>query len=564
MKKQLKTIALATVFGLFAFASARAADGDIYDIVPCDELGLDLTPVGSTWSTFDAPLGSGETVYFKVRLVARDVSASPAKRWYLDYDGIISEEIAKYLYPMRIGIYVSGKRTHADLVTARAEGNFTTELVFKYTTQPGDFAMPIRLATADGPAGDSTSNGEYVFDPLSSYWRMSRLDASDNVVSDCSWVFTSTDERLARARTDIGRAPVSDYSLEKCGFFVKTVDFDSNWEVPAASPDPAWRTIHEGSTATGSAVTPRLVISAPSEQARTFYVWSDDETKVRIKATAAVPVTTVTMMVGGTPKDFTVGKVTFEGGQSAPAPFLVEALAGSEGSSANLILSAYSNFTYSASTPGLLLVDYITVPVRCIAPLPASIVAECGDTTITADSDYLTSKTTLSIFLSQPGATDVHVTLKTTFEDTTATGSWGDYVRFSQSEVTVQTLPDPNEITFTIPAGSTEPKTIYVYALRGDAHTTGTGHQIKFTPYVSDAEKTAAGIVGETAAGVWVSAAKPVITTPDATSVYEVTSGEELEINVAVEDTYADMTDTAVGYQVRVKTGSTASWQTLT
>ena len=564
MKKQLKTIALATVFGLFAFASAKAADGDIYDIVPCDELGLDLSPVGSTWSTFDAPLGSGETVYFKVRLVARDVSATPAKCWYLDYDGIISEEVAKYLYPMRIGIYVSGRRTYASLVTARSEGNFTTELVFKYTTQPGDFAMPIRLATSDGPAGDSTSNGEYVFDPLSSYWKMSRLDAGDNVVSDCSWVFTSINERLARARTDIGRAPVSDYSLEKCGFFVKTVDFDSNWEVPAGSADEAWRTIHDGSTATGSAVTPRLVISAPSEQSRTFYVWSDDETKVRIKATAAVPVTTVTMMVGGTPKDFTVGKVTFEGGQSAPAPFLVEALAGSEGGSANLILSAYSNFTYSASTPGMLLVDYITVPVRCIQPLPASIVAECGDTTIIADSDYLTSKTTLSIFLSQPGATDVHVTLKTTFEDTTATGSWGDYVRFSQSEVTVQTLPDPSEITFTIPAGSTEPKTIYVYALRGDAHTTGTGHQIKFTPYVSDAEKTAAGIVGETAAGVWISAAKPVITTPDATSVYEVTSGEELEINVAVEDTYADMTDTAVGYQVRVKTGSTASWQTLT
>ena len=38
-----------------------------------------------------------------------------------------AEEIAKYLYPMRIGIYVSGRRTYADLVTARAEGNFTTD-----------------------------------------------------------------------------------------------------------------------------------------------------------------------------------------------------------------------------------------------------------------------------------------------------------------------------------------------------------------------------------------------------------------------------------------------------
>ena len=292
MKKQLTTLALIATLGMFAWPSAKAADGDIYDIVPCDANGVDL-PTGSTWSTYANPLGSGVDVYFKVRLVARDVTSSPINRWKLTYDGLLPENIAEALYPMRIGIYVSGVKTYADLVSPIAEGSYTTALVFKYTTKPGDFAMPIRLATETGPASDKIGdNTEYSFDPLTADWKMWRLDADSNVQKDCSWVFTSDGTRIGRAYTDISRAPVTDYSLESCGIFVKTVNFSSDAEDPAY-----WRSIHENSTITGGGVSPRLEISAPSEGARTFYVWSEDKAKIKVKASGSVSVSPVTMKV---------------------------------------------------------------------------------------------------------------------------------------------------------------------------------------------------------------------------------------------------------------------------
>ena len=556
MKKKLTTLALTAALGLFAGPFAKAADGDIYDIVPCTEYGVDR----GAWTIPDDPFGSGVDVYFKIRLVAREFNgAAPVSLWRLDYDGLISPSVVSNLYPMQIGIYVSGRQTFAKLDTVLAEGNYTTALIFKYTTKPGDFAMPIRLATAAGPAGDAIGNGEYVFNPATSYWKMSRYDSSNNSISDCNWTFTSDNTRIGRAITDIGRSPVTDYSLQDCGIYVKTVDFSNDWEDAAY-----WRSIHENSTITGGGISPRLAITAPSDEKRSFYVWSSDESKIKVKASGSVTVSPVTMQIdsSGTMDTFQVAKVSFEGGSGDPVPFLVEAQPNSSGDTANLILSAYDHFNYSASSTDQL-IDYITVPVKCIEALPASVIIESADKSITADNDYMTAKTSLAVYLSQAVETNVTITIKTTFEDDATKTDWGNYVRFSTSANTVQTLPVDNEVTITIPAGSTEKRIVYIYALRGDSHTTGDGHQVKFTPYVDPAVMAAAGIQDLTAAGLWISAAKPVITTPDSTSTYEVTAGEELEINVAVEDTYADMTDTATGYQVKIKTGSTASWTTL-
>ena len=432
MKKQLTTLILTAALGIFAGASSwGAGEADIYDITPCDKNGVDFDP-GETWSSLTSPLGSGETVYFKLRLIARQIDGGVTPgRWYLDYTGgVITEEIAKYLYPMQIGIYVSGVKTWATLDSVLEEGGFTTTLIFKYTTKPGDFAMPIRLATATGPAGDSEANSEYVFDSTRSYWKMrcpTVVGTTTNIV-DCAWLFTADTMKQFQGLSELGRAPNQDYSLEGCGIFVQTVDFDPFWEVDKGTSGEAWRTIHENSTITGGGISPRLAISAPSEESRTFYVWSDDETKVRVDTA-----NTVTMKVegSGTMETFHVGKVTFPGGSGDMAPFLVKALSGTKGETANLILSAYSNFNWRASNPAEKLIDYITVPVKCIEALPASIVAECADKTVVADSDYMTAKTSLSIYLSQATTNDVTVTLKTTFTDDDGMTNWWDYVRFS-------------------------------------------------------------------------------------------------------------------------------------
>ena len=551
MKKQLTTLILTATLGIFAGAGARG-EADIYDITPCGEYGEDFAE-GQTWSSVSAPLGSGETVYFKLRLLAREISGSTAYgRWRLDYDGLISPSVVSNLYPMQIGIYVSGVRTYAVLDNVVSEGNFTTALIFKYTTKPGDFAMPIRLATATGPAGDTPATGEYFFDPSRSYWKM-RCETSSGT-ADCSWLITTDMGKQSLGMVDIGRAPRSDFSLEGCGIYVQTVDFSDDDE----SSD-YWRSVHENSTITGGGISPRLAISAPSTAARTFYVWSEDETKLRVKTDNLV---TMQVDESGTMGTFHVGKVTFAGGQADPAPFLVEALPGSKDQTVNLVLSAYSNYNFRASSGARLDEEYVTAKVKCIEALPASVMIERADQTIVADGDHYMAKTSISFYLSQAVTNTVKVTIRPSFENKPSMTNWWDYVRFSEvNEVT--TLPSTNEYSYTFSIGSTEKKTIYVYALRGDNSTVGTGNQVLFTAVVDPADKAAAGITGDDkTTGLWISAAKPVITEPnDTTPAYTPTAGESQQVIIAVSDTYADMTDTNVGYTVMYNVGS--GWKTL-
>ena len=195
-----------------------------------------------------------------------------------------------------------------------------------------------------------------------------------------------------------------------------------------------------------------------------------------------------------------------------------------------------------------------------------SVIVESDTLTAVADGDYLASKARLSVYLTQAVSVPVTVTVTPQFEDGHAE-PWGDYVRFHTTLDTVQTLPSSNTApTVTIPAGSTAKKYIYVYTLRGDEHTIGDGHQVQFVPSISAADSAASGIdmANMSAGAMWIRPAKPVITSPKSTDVYEVTSGEELEINVAVNDTCADMADTSTGYTVQIKTTSLASWVELT
>ena len=191
-------------------------------------------------------------------------------------------------------------------------------------------------------------------------------------------------------------------------------------------------------------------------------------------------------------------------------------------------------------------------------PEPTSVVSvECDTATLVADADYLTAKARLSVRLSQACDEDVAVTLTPSFEDGYS-GNWADYVRFSIVESELSWLPDAKSPTVVIPAGSTESGTIYVFALRSDEHTVGTGHGFCLTPSGTGANN----LMGRPRT-LAISANAPRIVSPTATSEYYTTAGEELEVYVAVEDTYADMIDKTTGYQVRVKTSDANGWHTL-
>lgn len=532
-----------------AFAAALAASGasfgdggDIYEILPCDQDGT----VVDAYATKDNPITvAGDYVYFIVRLVQRTRNDANSI-WTLEHVGATSEIVDDALFPPQIGIYISGEQTYADLYDVKVDSDYgLTDLVFRYQVKPGDFALPIVLATEDGPASDGDSALPYKLN-LRGKWRITNANGDEFKPYFWTSAWSVTSSRAL------------DFSLALCGFYYQTIDFDSAWEVAKGETDELWRSVHQGSTITvGSS--PALDAVSAVEQSVTLHVWSDDESAVRIRGGHPVDIQTDN---AGTKVRTQVADVTFSRGQITGS-FTIEGVA--EGGTANLVLSGWTNYNYSAgSATGVRLQDYVTVPVKCIEPLPASVVVEADDATITADGDYREYKTRLAVYLTQPSEVPVTVTVTPVFEDDATKSDWNNYVRFSATQQTVQTLPSGDAApTVTIPANSTATQYLNVFALRSDSHTVGDGHQLQFKPSLSDADKAASGIENTSDGAVWISAAKPVITTPDSTSVYDVTSGEELEISVAVDDTYADVTDTDTGYLVQIKANSSSTWTTL-
>ena len=116
MKKKLITLVISAALGFFAGFSAKAAAGDIYDICPCDVNGMDLP---GALTDYAHPLDAGSDIYFKVRLIARQANGN---RWYIKYLGLGDDITMNALYPMQIGIYVSGRREYATLVEQREAG----------------------------------------------------------------------------------------------------------------------------------------------------------------------------------------------------------------------------------------------------------------------------------------------------------------------------------------------------------------------------------------------------------------------------------------------------------
>lgn len=558
--KILKLITLAAGLTAGSFAHA-AADGDIFEIRPCTAVGLACDP----YATIDTPLTSGETVYFNMRLVQHTQFASSV--WRLQPQGFLDKEIAAALSPMQIAVYVSGTLRWADLVEDKTDASTGfTDLIFAYKTRPGDYALPIVLATQDSagelhPATDTDQGLAYYLNPArAAKWAIVNDDGDT-----CNLWFR---DAPPKPMTSPDGTRIKDFSLAKCGFFVKTIDFDANWESDDDT-DPLWRSVHEKSTQTVGK-TPSLVATAPVEDAVKLYVWSTDESAVKIKGgvkrtlkTRANPVETVQV---------TVGEITLAGGQ-ASANFQIEGVSETGGAAgdgkAELVLSPWGDYTYSDET-GDRIVDYLTVPVKCIEPLPVSILIERDDASViaptAADDAYLTAVTRLTVYATQAPTNDVTVTVQPSFQVDATKTNWEDYLRFSTVNDSVESLPAATVPVVTLEKGKTEKKYIYVYALRAEkAYTIGTGKQIQFTPVVSQADMDNAGIktLGDPT-GIYVDANAPVITSPTAETILTATAGTELKLPIAINDTFADMSDTATGYTVSLSFNGSEQAQATT
>ena len=565
IRKLLGYAALAAGIATGAQALASGVNGDIYDIRPCE---YDGTTRGA-WATADAPLSSGVTTYFKIRLIqgAKDDNDTT---WFIDHVGLGSTIVDDALYPLQVGIYVSGKLRMATLVDSRPNSPASgfTELVFEYKTQPGDFAMPIVLATEAGPATASTGSTAYLFN------RTDKWKITNNNAENCNLWFWEQGSGLGWPVADPEGGRVQDYSLARlAGLYVKTIDFDSKWEAARDSTDPLWRSVHQDSTITVGA-TPTLAAIAAASNNVTLYVWSTDDSAVRIRGGA--PTDIVIGYDAGNPitTNTLVGSVTIAGGQVYQS-FEIEGVsmtggAGGDGK-CELVLSPWPNYTYLGGTADRL-IDYVTVPVKCVEPLPTTLIVNVENDPAYAKvgDGWKSYSTTLDVYLSQPLTEDIDVTITPSIAGHGEL-NMADYVKFSKTAPTVKTIASLSDtVTVTIPAGqlrsTTNPK-IYVFFLKGDEFTSG-GATIDFTPSISAAQQASTGLNTDdrfVAGGCEVVARPPEFVAPEEGSEIGATAGVAQEIEIEVADTYADqqIAAPADGYKIEVKYNDATGWKEL-
>jgi len=532
MKKTILPI-LTLAASLVCGSAAAVDEGDIWQIFPCDRYGQD---VDRSSITSDDTVPAGSNIYFKVRLISKGNDYTP---YHIAGTGATSTNTS--INPPRICLYVSGQPTFADYIGEIEYGSHFTDVIFCYTPKAGDFAMPVKLGTKDGPASDLyTSEPRYFFDPLTSWmWEWASTDkATKTEKAVANWWFFNGDPAT---RDETGRTKGMDTSLAECHYYIKTVDFDSEWE-----SETVWRSVHQGSETIKVGSTPSLVASSAIAEQKTFYVWSDDEDIVKVTG----PNMTVREVRSGMWRN--VAAVVIDGGQDS-AKFEIYGVG--EFKQTKLIMSAYPKYNVSDAT-GAVETDYVIVPVACVEKLPPTIKITPEQTKVIAASDYTYYVTELNVRFTQAYDKDVTLTITPSLE-ASALLDWKDYIAIYDEKTLDISVEAATNTLYTIPAGSLVPmengaqKRIYLFALRGDENTINTKH-LQFTASTENLQAHHDITGWDTPTGlININPAEPEITEPvEGDNTLTAVAGADRTLRIKVDSMYADQNVVSNGYQI--------------
>ncbi len=541
----MKTKLLKLLVLVAGFAAYTGFASDLVEILPCNEYGVTQVDANGNvipQSQESAPLSAGETIYFKLRLgLTQEKMAAGAKPWRLVYNTDLfgSETTAVLMGNLpEIGLWTTGDsdpnrvayaKLDYELTTPSEDGVFT-DLVFAYTIQPGDYAMPIRLAT--------NASG-YIFRNVgktNSRWLIQAPATATTYTADISKLMADWDVLPNTAYPPEAGRPewISDPYLLAASYFVRTLDFGAEDGVTAG----VWRTVSQGSKITLKR--PVVQTTRPVSGNVKVYVWSANDAIVTV--------------VGGVDTEVATGQramvrtLTIEDTQST-VEFDLEAV-GTDGDATQLYLSAtphFNNNLYVSGTPRMK--DYREVTVA-VGPAPApSVALEFASNTanVEATGDW-TQKTQLNVVLSEARATEVKVTLLPELKAPVGQNI-NDYIAildYENSGVSFPTAGEPGWIdvadpatypTVTIPAGSKN-GTLYVYAKNG-------GAVVKLDPETNDA-----GITLHPPFEFNTTSVAPVITAPVAGSQISAAVGVGYEMSVKITDAY---TAYSGAYQIEFK-----------
>ena len=453
------------------------------------------SPVYS-FPNLETPLRANDKVQIRFRMVnlkwqetLRSENDAPnefTNPWMFTYTKLTGNETLDQLTQIaskqpRLGLWISGSLREAECVNFPLGSpsdwlkdeydnkRHFTDLVFEYTVQPGDLALPIQLANAagTGPADGATPEGYYLkYGGEETNWKM--VDFSTRAVTND---FAFGPANLADDPDFVGDTPAGwearfenrDLDLTGAGVYVQAVDFDSTYDDVDAG---IWRTIAQGSTTANPGV-PTIVIPEGSKQTQELYLWTADTNIAEIvKGGQILSVEPYVFHDNVTRK---VGKVRITAGDES-VPISIKATGAVDASTQVFLAATPTNIFYAG---GDMITNYITRTVKVGEPLPPSInvtVNGKAKDTVTANSDHSTALVNVNVALSEawPGPGTLTIPIKVTVKENSALNAT-NYVRMSQSSL------DDNlawNDTLSVDVGGTSATLpLWMYANRGTVDT---------------------------------------------------------------------------------------------
>ena len=509
------------------------------------------------------PMTVNETVYIRFHLVNLGWSNTVANAaytdpWFFKYtgpsltgdDAMDQKILEKSANRPRLGLWVSGGVREAELVQFPLAGasdwlsdvldgeRHYTDLVFAYTVQPGDLALPIQLANASG-TGPATGYEPYYLKCNSEDVPWILADSQTKSVYPAfafgpSILNSDVDfagdglyrwNQVAREREN------TDLDLSKAGVYVQAIDFDANY---FNEDSGIWRSIAKGST-TADPGAPTIQIQGGAAKSMSLYVWTDNTNIAEIvKAGQVVEVKSYKF---GDDQWRTVGKVNIVA-EDESVPISIKAT-GETNLTTQVFLSAVPTNIYNAS--GGIITNFIARTVQVGEPLPPSIqVTVDGQPvkTVTANADYLTSLVGVNVELSEPwpGPNALQIPIKLTLKDDPAQ-ALTDYVGLSISSVNDNTAWD-NQLTVQ-PGATSASGSLWMYGNRGTAQTAnGILVEVATNDLAQAAREFFTGKF--TAATVMLNPSTPAV---DELATISAEANTPQEVTIRVADAYGELRD---------------------
>lgn len=584
------------VLALTAWASAASAvtpKPAIYEIKACGADGSELDNQGNYIDdnpstakpnggvcTAETPITVGD-IYFMIRLYNPDYNATTrtaSQKWKLHYSGSSGvEDMDWATIRPGVGIIVSGQTKKAEFqeIVEDPDGlGRYSDIIFKYTVQPGDIALPIRLAKdLYGNSVADSGSSIYWYNPTT--WQIRGWDGSAYTDTEAVLKFQKYTPTPYQVHADApGRS--NNFDMYDSRIYVRTLDFA---EAEASYSDgKKYLSIVSENTSNCSPI-PSIVINSAASSVSfdgtpTLYVWTSDDTIAEVvkSGDAVKAVEDVEMpkledsLVSNTCKVATIELST----GNNEYKFKVQAKVGQQDKKVTVYLSQHKGF-YTRGSGGAVMEDYITAEIM-VGPKPAPNISITGKDSLTVGADYKNAIGTLKVVTSEVyPATDgskLKVKIEPQFSDGTTDGIF-HYVHIADTDDGSTSWNTDTAYEFLLEGGIDVnlEKTLYVFGLGANAKTVDP-NGVQFVVTVSDGGGAVTGDTTYYALPspmlVTLVPAKPQLTldTEDPTKPLTVVATKDLEFPILIADNRKNIL--SGGYKLEYKLDESASaWTVL-